>query len=110
MGILSILSLIWGILAIIGMAVAIIPFLGALNYLNIPFAVLGIAFQHLCSDRIIKERGRCCWLYPLWRSDFLGCHPARFRLRNFLRCHSCNSVIQILSALQRSAMSIEGDH
>ena len=45
MGLLSILSLIWGILAIIGMAVAIIPFLGALNYLNIPFAVLGLLFS-----------------------------------------------------------------
>ena len=45
MGLLSILSLIWGIFAIIGMAVAIIPFLGALNYLNIPFAVLGLLFS-----------------------------------------------------------------
>ena len=47
MGLLSILSLIWGILAIIGMAVAIIPFLGALNYLNIPFAVFGLLFSVL---------------------------------------------------------------
>ena len=47
MGLLSILSLIWGILAIIGMAVAIIPFLGALNYLNIPFVVLGLLFSIL---------------------------------------------------------------
>ena len=47
MGILSILSLIWGILAIIGMAVAIIPGLGALNYLNIPFSVFGLLFSVL---------------------------------------------------------------
>ena len=47
MGLLSILSLIWGILAIIGMAVAIIPLLGALNYLNIPFAVFGLLFSLL---------------------------------------------------------------
>ena len=47
MGLLSILSLIWGILAIIGMAVAIIPFLGVLNYLNIPFAVFGLLFSIL---------------------------------------------------------------
>ena len=47
MGLLSFLSLIWGILAIIGMAVAIIPFLGALNYLNIPFAVFGLLFSVL---------------------------------------------------------------
>ena len=45
MGILSIFSLIWGILAIIGMAVAIIPFLGTLNYLNIPFAIFGLLFS-----------------------------------------------------------------
>ncbi len=47
MGLLSILSLIWGIFAMIGMAVAIIPFLGALNYLNIPFAVFGLLFSVL---------------------------------------------------------------
>ena len=47
MGLLSILSLIWGIFATIGMAVAIIPFLGALNYLNIPFAVFGLLFSVL---------------------------------------------------------------
>ena len=45
MGLLSVLSLIWGILAIIGMFVAAIPCLGALNYLNIPFAVLGLLFS-----------------------------------------------------------------
>ena len=45
MGLLSILSLVWGILAVIGMAVAIIPFLGSINYLNIPFAVFGFLFS-----------------------------------------------------------------
>ena len=47
MGLLSILSLVWGILAIIGMAVGIIPCFGSLNYLNIPFAVLGLLFSIL---------------------------------------------------------------
>lgn len=47
MGLLSILSLVWGILAIIGMAVGIIPCFGTLNYLNIPFAVLGLLFSIL---------------------------------------------------------------
>ena len=47
MGLLSIFSLVWGILAIIGMAVGIIPFLGSLNYLNIPLAVLGFLFSIL---------------------------------------------------------------
>lgn len=45
MGLLSILSLVWGILAILGMVVAIIPCLGSLNYLNIPFAVFGLLFS-----------------------------------------------------------------
>ncbi|MCY3741646.1 MAG: hypothetical protein OXH00_11545 [Candidatus Poribacteria bacterium] len=47
MGLLSILSLVWGILAVIGMAVGIIPCFGSLNYLNIPFAVLGLLFSIL---------------------------------------------------------------
>ena len=47
MGLLSIFSLIWGILAILGMAVGIIPCFGSLNYLNIPFAVLGLLFSVL---------------------------------------------------------------
>ncbi len=44
---LSIFSLVWGILAIIGMAVGIIPCFGTLNYLNIPFAVFGLLFSIL---------------------------------------------------------------
>ena len=44
---LSIFSLVWGILAIIGMAVGIIPCFGFLNYLNIPFAVFGLLFSIL---------------------------------------------------------------
>ena len=47
MGLLSIFSLIWGILAILGMAVGIIPCLGSFNYLNIPFSVLGLLFSVL---------------------------------------------------------------
>ena len=47
MSLLSIFSLVWGILAILGMVVAFIPCLGSLNYLNIPFAVLGLLFSVL---------------------------------------------------------------
>ena len=35
------LSLVWGILALMGMLVGLLPCLGALNWLNIPFAGLG---------------------------------------------------------------------
>jgi hypothetical protein len=39
---MQVLSLIWGILAILGMVVGFLPCLGALNWLNIPFAGIGI--------------------------------------------------------------------
>ncbi len=39
---MQIVSLIWGILAIIGMIAGFLPCLGALNWLNIPFAAIGI--------------------------------------------------------------------
>ena len=45
--ILSGLSLIWGVLAILGMVVAFIPCFGSLNYLNIPFAAFGLLFSVL---------------------------------------------------------------
>ncbi len=39
---MQVLSLLWGILAIVGMVVGFVPCLGALNWLNIPFAGVGI--------------------------------------------------------------------
>ena len=39
---MQIISLAWGILALLGFVVAFIPCLGALNWLNIPFAVCGL--------------------------------------------------------------------
>ena len=39
---MQLLALIWGILATLGFAVAFLPCLGSLNWLNIPFAVVGL--------------------------------------------------------------------
>jgi hypothetical protein len=39
---MQIVSLIWGIMALVGFMVGFIPCLGALNWLNIPFAVIGL--------------------------------------------------------------------
>jgi len=39
---MQMISLVWGILALIGMVVAFFPCLGALNWLNIPFAAFGL--------------------------------------------------------------------
>lgn len=39
---MKIISLIWGILAILGMLLGFIPCLGAYNWINIPFAAVGL--------------------------------------------------------------------
>ena len=39
---MQLLALIWGILSIIGFGIAFLPCLGSLNYLNIPFAIVGL--------------------------------------------------------------------
>ena len=40
---MGIAGLVIGILSLIGMAIAFIPFLGSLNWLNVPFAIIGLA-------------------------------------------------------------------
>lgn len=42
---MQILSLAWGILALLGFFVAFLPCLGALNWLNIPFAIVGLVIS-----------------------------------------------------------------
>lgn len=42
---MQILSLVWGILSILGMGVAFLPCFGSLNWLNIPFAVVGFVIS-----------------------------------------------------------------
>ena len=39
---MSTFSLVWGILALTGMLIGLIPCLGALNWLNIPFSGIGL--------------------------------------------------------------------
>jgi hypothetical protein len=39
---MQVLSLVWGILAVVGMLVGFIPCLGSLNWLVVPFAIVGI--------------------------------------------------------------------
>lgn len=39
---MQLVSLVMGILAVLGLLVGLIPCLGALNWLNIPFAVVGL--------------------------------------------------------------------
>lgn len=42
---MQVLSLVWGILAVIGMLAGFLPCFGALNWLNIPFAGIGAIFS-----------------------------------------------------------------
>lgn len=39
---MQLLALVWGMLAMLGLAVGFLPCLGALNWLNIPFAIIGL--------------------------------------------------------------------
>lgn len=48
---MKIAGLIIGILAILGMFLAFIPCIGALNWINIPFAVLGLILSIISFDQ-----------------------------------------------------------
>jgi len=39
---MQVFSLVWGIFALAGMFIGLIPCLGALNWINIPFAAVGL--------------------------------------------------------------------
>ena len=39
---MQVLSLVWGILAFIGLFVAFFPCLGSINWINIPFSAIGL--------------------------------------------------------------------
>ena len=48
---MHILSLVWGILAILGLGIAFIPCLGSLNWLNIPFAIVGAIISYVARSQ-----------------------------------------------------------
>jgi hypothetical protein len=61
------LSLVWGILAILGMLTAFFPCLGALNWINIPFSGIGliVSVVAFAQDKSGKKGGAlagiiCC--------------------------------------------------
>ena len=45
------LSLVWGILALLGLFVGFFPCLGALNWLNIPFAIVGLVISIIAAGQ-----------------------------------------------------------
>ncbi len=52
---MKVLSLTWGILAIVGMIVGFFPCLGALNWANIPFSVVGLIISIIALVRAKAE-------------------------------------------------------
>ncbi len=55
---MQILALVWGILAVIGLMIGVFPCLGWLNWLNIPFAAVGLLVGLFASSRTTdRERG-----------------------------------------------------
>ena len=48
---MGLLSLVWGILAIVGLGIGLIPCLGAFNWLNIPFAMVGLVISIIAAGK-----------------------------------------------------------
>ena len=46
------LSLVWGILSIVGMFIAFFPCLGSLNWLNIPFSIVGVIISAVALSKV----------------------------------------------------------
>lgn len=69
---MAVVSLIWGILAALGMVVAFVPCLGALNWLTIPFAGFGVILGGIAlatadrSDRGSAVGGLVCSLVAVF--------------------------------------------
>ena len=53
---MQVVSLVWGILAVLGLGIGFVPCLGALNWLNIPFAIVGLIISIVATTK--APRGR----------------------------------------------------
>ena len=53
---MGVAALVFGILSIIGMVIAFIPCLGALNWINIPFSVVGLIISVIAATSGEAER------------------------------------------------------
>ena len=53
---MQLLALIWGLLAMVGFAIAFLPCLGSLNWLNIPFAIVGLIIGVVAAGRASPGR------------------------------------------------------
>ncbi len=53
---MTVLSLAWGILALIGLGIGFVPCLGSLNWLNIPFAAVGLVISIVAFVRAAPQK------------------------------------------------------
>jgi hypothetical protein len=53
---MEMLSLVWGILAVLGLGVAFLPCLGALNWLNIPFSLIGLIISVIAASQAPPDK------------------------------------------------------
>ncbi len=53
---MTVLSLVWGILALLGLFVGLVPCLGSLHWLNIPFSVVGLIVGIVAMSRAPADR------------------------------------------------------
>lgn len=52
------LSLIWGILASLGMVLAFMPCFGSLNWINIPFSIIGLIVGVVAVNAVPSQQPR----------------------------------------------------
>ena len=53
---MQMLGLVWGIVAVLGMGVAFLPCLGALNWINIPFSLVGLIISVVASSQAPPDK------------------------------------------------------
>ena len=53
---MQVLGLVWGIVAVLGMGVAFLPCLGALNWLNIPFSLAGLIVSVIATSQAPPDK------------------------------------------------------
>jgi hypothetical protein len=53
---MSTVSLIWGILSLVGMMVGFLPCLGSLNWLNIPFSAAGLIVSVIALTKAAPDK------------------------------------------------------
>jgi len=55
---MNVVSLVFGLLAVTGMIVAFFPCLGSLNWLNIPFSIVGLVISWMAYKKIEEGQSK----------------------------------------------------